>query len=126
MPALHKRGAVMDLNDKYLIGVGELLKAIEPTDADYLEVLGFQGRLAQVISETRQYGPTDNTRAEMARVTKELDRLCPVHLGKSFQSLCGIDESRELASPSAGDGNVIDVEDKGKIETEHLLQESQR
>lgn len=86
-----------DLHDQYLRGVGELLQAIEPTNADYLTVLTLQGRLAQAISETRQYGPTDNARSEIARVTTELDRLCLVHLGQSFQSLCGIGQMHEAS-----------------------------
>ncbi len=88
-----------DLNEKYLRGIGDLLQAIERTDADYLTVLTLQGRLAQAISETRQYGPTDNARAEITRVTTELDRVCLAHLGKSFRSLCGIDKLLEAGPP---------------------------
>jgi formylglycine-generating enzyme required for sulfatase activity len=81
-----------DLHDKYLQGVGDLLHAIDPTDTDYLTVLTLQGRLAQAISEVRQYGPTDSTRAEIARVTTELDRISLENLHQSFRSLCGIPE----------------------------------
>jgi hypothetical protein len=69
-----------DFHDRYLKGVGDLLQTIEQADADYLSVLTLQGRLAQAISETRQYGPTDSARAEI-------------------RSLCGIDELPETALP---------------------------
>lgn len=88
-----------DLYDRYLQGVGDLLQAIERTDADYLTMLTLQGRLAQTIAEMRQYGPTDSTRAEIARVTTELDRLCLTHLDKSFRTLCGLDKLPEVAPP---------------------------
>lgn len=81
-----------DLYDRYLRGVGDLLQAIETTDADHLTVLTLQGRLAQAISEIRQYGPTDTARAEVARVTTELDRMSLDKLRQSFRSLCGIPE----------------------------------
>ena len=89
----------MDLYDRYLRGIGDLLQAIEPTDADYLTVLTLQGRLAQAIAEIQQYGPTDNARAEIARVTTELDRLCLAHLGQSFRALCGIDRLPKAGPP---------------------------
>jgi len=82
----------MDLHERYLRGVGNLLQAMEPTDADYLTVLTLQGRLAQAIAETRQYGPTDSSRAEIARVTTELDKICLTKLHQSFRNLCGIPE----------------------------------
>lgn len=81
-----------DLHDRYLRGVGDLLQVIEPTDDNYLAVLTLQGRLAQAISEMRQYGPTDSARAEVARVTTELDRMSLEKLRQSFRSLCGIPE----------------------------------
>ena len=88
-----------DHYDQYLRGVSDLLQAIEPTDENHLTVLTLQGRLAQAISEIRQYGPTDSARAEIARVTTELDRLCLAHLGKSFRTLCGIDRLPEAMLP---------------------------
>lgn len=81
-----------DLNDRYLRGVSDLLQAIDPTNANYLTVLTLQGRLAQAISEVRQYGPTDSARAEIARVTTELDRISLEKLYQSFRSICGIPE----------------------------------
>lgn len=81
-----------DLHDRYLRGVGDLLQIIEPTEDDYLTVLTHQGRLAEVISEIRRYGLTDNARAEIAKVTTELDRICLRRLHQSFRSLCGIPE----------------------------------
>ncbi len=90
---------MMDLYDRYLKGIGDLLQAIEPTDADYLTVLTLQGRLAQAISEIRQYGPTDSARAEIARVTTELDRLCLAHIDRSFRALCGIDRLPKVGPP---------------------------
>jgi hypothetical protein len=86
---------MMDVHNRYLRGINDLLQALEPADKDYLTVLSLQGRLAQAISEIRQYGPTDSARAEAARVTTGLDQLCLEHLGKSFRSLCGIDELPE-------------------------------
>lgn len=80
----------MDLHDRYLRGAGDLLQAIEQTDPDYLTVLTLQGRLAEAIHEIRQYGPTDSARAQVARVTTELDRICLDRLHQSFSNLCGI------------------------------------
>jgi Cdc6-like AAA superfamily ATPase len=88
-----------DLDDRYLKGMSDLLQALDQSAPDYLTALTLQGRLAQAISEIRQYGPTDNCRAEIARVTTELDRLSLAHLGKSFRSHCGIDEAPEVNSP---------------------------
>jgi tetratricopeptide (TPR) repeat protein len=88
-----------DLNERYLKGVGDLLRVMEPTDIDYLTVLTLQGRLAQAIAEIRQYGPTDSARAEIARVTTELDKLSLAHLDQSFRALCGIDELSGAAPP---------------------------
>jgi len=88
-----------DHYDQYLRGVSDLLQAVEPTDENHLTVLTLQGRLAQAISEILQYGPTDSARAEIARVTTELDRLCLAHLGKSFRTLCGIDRLPEAMLP---------------------------
>jgi len=81
-----------DLHDRYLRGVSDLLQAIEQADADYLTVLTLQGRLAEAIHEIRQYGPTDSARAQVARVTTELARICLDKLHQSFRSLCGIPE----------------------------------
>jgi hypothetical protein len=89
-----------DFHDRYLRGVGDLLQAIEPADEAYLAVLTLQGRLAEAIAETRQYGPTDNARAEIARVTGELDRLCLARFRQSFRSFCGIDVLPQVDSPS--------------------------
>ncbi len=83
---------MMDVHDRYLRGISDLLQALEPADEDYLTVLTLQGRLAQAISEIRQYGPTDSARAEVARVTTELDRISLDKLRQSFCSLCGIPE----------------------------------
>jgi formylglycine-generating enzyme required for sulfatase activity len=79
-----------DIHDRYLRGVGDLLQSVGPADVDYLVVLTLQGRLAQAIAEMRQYGPTDNSRVEIARVTTELDRISLEKLHQSFRSLCGI------------------------------------
>lgn len=81
-----------DLHDRYLRGVSDLLQAIGPEDKDHLTVLTLQGRLARAIAEIRQYGPTDSARAEVARVTTELDRITLDRLHQSFRSLCGIPE----------------------------------
>jgi len=81
-----------DLHDRYLRGVSDLLQAIELADEDYLTVSTLQGRLAEAIQEIRQYGPTDNARAQVARVTTELDRICLEKLHQTFRSLCGISE----------------------------------
>lgn len=89
-----------DLYDRYLRGVNDLLQAIEPADEAYLRVLTLQGRLAQAIAETRQYGPTDGARAEIARVTGELDRLCLGRFGRSFRSYSGIDVLPQTSSPT--------------------------
>jgi LuxR family glucitol operon transcriptional activator len=89
----------MDINERYLRGVGDFLGKIELASEDYLAVLTLQGRLAQAISEIRQYGPTSSARAEIARVTTELDRLCLAHLEMPFRSLCGIDELPAASPP---------------------------
>lgn len=89
----------MDVYDRYLEGIGDLLQAVELTDSDYLTTLTLQGRLAQAISETRQYGPTDNARVEIARVITEVDRICLAHLGQSFRSLCNVGELPEAMPP---------------------------
>ncbi|MBN1876016.1 MAG: hypothetical protein JXA33_17460 [Anaerolineae bacterium] len=66
----------MDLNERYLKGVSDLLWAMQTTDDDYLSVLTLQGRLAQAVADTQQYGSTETTRHEIAHVTMQLDRLC--------------------------------------------------
>ena len=88
-----------DLHDRYLRGVSDLLQVIGPEDKDHLTVLTLQGRLARAIAEIRQYGPTDSARAEIARVTTELDRLCLTYTGGSFRSICGVDELPETGLP---------------------------
>lgn len=90
---------MIDLHDRYLKGVGDLLQAMTQADDDYLTVLTLQGRLAQAIADIRQYGPTDNIRTEIARTTTELDRLCLTHIGMSFRRLCGIDNLPEVSLP---------------------------
>ncbi len=89
-----------DPYDRYLIGVGELLKAVEPGTADHLAALTLQGRLAQSVAEARLYGSTETTRAEVARVTSELDRMCLAYLGRSFGQVCGTSELPASGSPT--------------------------
>lgn len=79
-----------DLHDRYLGGVNDLLQVIEPEGEVYLNVLTLQGRLAQAISDIKQYGPTDNAQAEIARVTSELDKICLENLEEPFYEFCGI------------------------------------
>lgn len=115
----------MDILEQYLRGLNDLLQTIVPTEADYLIMLTLQGRLVQVISDIRQFGPTDNTRAEIARVTTELDRLCLTHLGKSFRNLCDVDDLSGTAFPFSGDGNIVQVKNGGSVETGELSQKSE-
>jgi predicted nucleic acid-binding Zn-ribbon protein len=125
-----------DLYDQYLRGVSDLLEVIEPADTDYLTVLTLQNRLAQAVTEIRQYSPTEGTRAEIARVTTELDRVCLARLGRSFRSLCGVDNLSEAASPgdlqgeeseaaslSITKGNVIRARNEGIVEADEISQE---
>jgi hypothetical protein len=51
-----------DLDEKYLSGVNNLMKAMAPTDSDYLTLLTLQGRLAQAIREAHLFGPTHSTK----------------------------------------------------------------
>jgi len=95
-----------DLFDRYLEGVSNLLRAIEPTHTDYLTVLTLQGRLAQAIAEAQQYGLTSSTRAEVARVSTELDKITLATLGHSFAELCGLEEL-PLAMPESQIQDVI-------------------
>jgi hypothetical protein len=99
-----------DLNEKLLKGADELLNLLGPGHTDYLAVLTLQGRLAEVIQEIRQYGQTDRTRVELARVTTELNRLCLKNLEpkKSFNELCGIAPSQAPAiSPGAAEKRFL-------------------
>lgn len=90
---------MLELHSRYLQGVSDLLQMLGAEDEDYLTVLALQGRLAQAISEIQQYGPTDSARAEIARVTMELDRLCLARLKQSFYSFCGMDILRRAGQP---------------------------
>jgi len=86
----------MDIYGRYLEGVKELLQIVTPND-DYLPILTLQGRLAQAIADQRQFGTTDNTRAEIAKVITELERICLLHCNQSFYNLCGLND---LAMPT--------------------------
>ena len=90
-----------DLGEQYLEGIGKLLSVLGPGHADYLAALTLQGRLAEIVREMRQYGSTAQTRAELAHVTTELNRLCIDNLepGQSFNDLCGIAASTAPATP---------------------------
>jgi len=81
-----------DPYDRYLRTVADALQKVNRESDEYLHVLTLQGRLAQVISEIRQYGISESARVELARITTELDRICITCLGQSYRSMCGLDE----------------------------------
>lgn len=82
----------MDLHDRYLCGMNSLLTSLDTSTEDYSIVLTLQSRLVAAISESRQHGQTELSRAEINRVVTELNRVCLAHLGITFNAFCEIDE----------------------------------
>ena len=77
-------------NSKLLTGVSKLLEQLGSQHKDYSTVLTLQVRLAQVIHDEEQYGPTETTRSELFRVVEQLNRLCRENQQTTFNELSGI------------------------------------
>ena len=48
-----------------------------------------ESRLLDNLQDERDYGTSETIRSERARIVQELNRLALIHLGRSFNELCG-------------------------------------
>jgi hypothetical protein len=120
---------MMTLEQHYEHGLKTLKERARNTQwlTDFLTL---EARLRENLSQTHRYGDTETRRADRAQIVNALNDLALQHLGVDFNDLCGIDSLSEPASPGSpqdqtSDGNVVWVE-RGSIETNQLLQESER
>lgn len=80
----------MDPFAPYEIGFDRLLKQLNSKYPRYPEVLVYQQRLQENISQTRKYGDTDTLKHSRAQIVDGLNQITQECLNMTFNEICGI------------------------------------
>jgi hypothetical protein len=78
-----------DVFSRYERGLGLLMNRFGSAHIRYTELLTYEQRLAENISEARRHGDTGDRRAERAVVVEQLNLLASAELRLTFNELCG-------------------------------------
>lgn len=117
-----------DIFARYEAGVAELLRRLGKGHARYGEVLTYQQRLQESLSQARLYGDTAARRAERAEVVGYLNALALAAVGTSFNELVEgpLRTDRPLPAKSAPNpfGDTGRIVDPGRFyDREELLRQ---
>jgi formylglycine-generating enzyme required for sulfatase activity len=84
-----------DIYVLYETGLLQLLDRLGREHPQYAEVLVYQQRLSENLTQSRQYGNTDSRKAERAEIIGHLNKIALATLGLSFDELCHLSASPE-------------------------------
>lgn len=94
-----------DIYARYEHGLHQLLQRMGQAHARYAEVLVFQQRLDENITQSRQYGDATTLKSERAEIIDRLNELTLSELGISFGEWCG-QAALPARQPPAGQAPV--------------------
>jgi hypothetical protein len=78
-----------DIFSRYETGLRQLIGQVKPGQPQqHAEVLVYQQRLVENITQSRRYGDNDILKFERARIIDRLNEFTLATLGKSFNELC--------------------------------------
>jgi DNA-binding transcriptional ArsR family regulator len=90
-----------DAYSHYEEGLDRLLTRITRDDPHYRQVLIYQQRLIENITQSRQYGDTDTRKAERSEIVDRLNDFALSTLKMSFDELCILPKSTSRQEPDA-------------------------
>lgn len=83
-----------DAYTPYETGLKHLLERIDSSHPRFTDLLVFQQRLSENITQTRRHGDTENRRAERSQVIDNLNQLAFTEVGFDFNALCVSDTTQ--------------------------------